>query len=255
MKRKCLLLSLVFSLFLTSVSFAAQGDYLKLDDTIKSEHLSDLGRLEVKDGKFLYVIDDQAQIAEELMKDDFIVPEGKQVTQIITYYSEPKINRNVIFNSFESNSIPIDVTPQCSIGCYTSWSVENVVDQGNTWYFASEEITNSYQGPTEDSKMQVNIQKQARWSSDFSISTSAVEAGVGFDFSQSISVTGEYVFDVPAGYTAYVSAWPYYSKKTFDIYQNVYALFIRVQHYDVGDGQAYNPTGGVRFRQYLMKDL
>lgn len=159
-----------FLLFLTSAGFSNEKENIPNVDLARQDNHSELGTKVFKNGTVQYEIDDPKQIAIEVRKDNFHAPEGKKVEKIETVYTEPA-NSNEL-GSIQSAEGGPDNDLFCGIGCYTSWTAENVVDRGNLWYFESEGITNSYQGRS-DPIMEYTTKKKAKWSANvgFTIKT------------------------------------------------------------------------------------
>lgn len=211
-------------------SFAGSGN----PDTNLS---CDLGVMPQKIGdKLVYTITDQATLLKMAKKYGWATSQGDAIISkavfVIDQQSLPVIPQGGV--AHEQGTPSGDVNPL--------WRIIPKYDiqiTGTGEACGVEVLRDSYYPGPATGTMNVAESVPAKWSANVGISTSVVNAGVGFDVTKTYKVSDSHSIHAPSGYIAELIAYPIYYVVTFDVW---YDPMIG-DPYKTGFGDAMKPIG------------
>ncbi|PTQ57883.1 MAG: hypothetical protein BSOLF_0394 [Candidatus Carbobacillus altaicus] len=196
----------------------------------------DLGVMPQKIGdKLVYTITDRAILLNMAKKYGWAISKGDAIISeavfVIDQQSLPVIPQRGVAHAQGTPSG--DVNPLWGVPKYY------IQTTGTGQACGVEVLRDSYYYGPATATMTVTESVSAKWSANVGISASVVNAGVGFDVTESYTVSDSYNINVPPGYVAEIIAHPIYNVVTFDVW---YDPMIG-NPYKTGSGDAMKPIG------------
>ncbi len=230
-----ILVAMALILSLSSFVYAQEIDY-KNDDTVQSS-LNGFVKKQTRsiDGKTVY----EKSITDKYVINEMI--ENNQVNILVDTNEVTEVIETIIL--FDNETQENLKQPRAS------YYIKNIKDLGNLWYFPNKILRSSTYGPGGQGTMTFTESVEAKVSTSVSVDASVVTAGVGFDVSESYSVSDSYTSrTLDSNERVLVEAWAYHNKKEYDIIKS--PLF--GSDSKVGTGSAHKPVG-IRFMATYYK--